>query len=347
MRPATSLASVLASVVAASTAVGCALFNDCPHTVVDREATVKLSTDEACKNAKALDLGWDYVSTTKLATCRKLCNDSTITDCHLPYDYSATTDDAGVTTCPTPDAGNTITLTCQVTHSEGTYSSGCPVAGRRTEGVSGGRDPLGSASVGAFFAQCAALEATAVIAFRRLVDELDALGAPRELVERAQRAVRDELDHTDAMSWLAARCGESVPVVQHERLALRPLFEVALENAVEGRVRETFGAAVALHQARGAVDGTTRRILARIAEEEREHAELAVDLERWFATQLSAAELVRIEEAKRAAIVELHAAHGGETDPVLVTCAGLPTRAEALAILDGLERLVWSPAAAA
>jgi hypothetical protein len=342
----TSLASILASVVGSSLAVGCALFEDCPHTVIDRETTVKLSSDDACKNAKDLESPWGYVSPTKLAACRKLCNDGAITDCHLPYGYYPTTDDAGATTCPTPEAGNTVVLTCQVAHSEGTYSSGCPVAGRRTDGVSGG-DVRAGASVGAFFAQCAGLEATAVIAFRRLVDELVALGVDGALVARARRAVADEIEHTDAMSWLATRNGASVEMPRHEVLPLRSMFEVALENAVEGRVRETFGAAVALHQARTAVDGATRRILARIAEEEREHAELAADLEAWFAERLTEEERARIEAAKLSAIAELRAEHGTETDALLVTCAGLPTRAEASVILDGLERLVWSRAQAA
>lgn len=350
----TSLAPVLASIVASAAAIACGSVAgpDCPHTVIDRESTVNVPSDEACKQASALVSSYDYVSPAKLAACQKLCNDSTITDCHLPYGYLPRTDDAGATICPVLDAGNSVAITCQVTHGEGTWTSGCPVAGRRTEGVHGvgtdHRAPMVRETVGAFFARCAALEATAVIAFRRLEAELVAFGAPAALIERARRAIGDEIEHTDAMVWLAARAGGSVRKITHEALPLRSMFDVALENAVEGGVRETFGAAVALHQARRARDGVTRGIFARIAEEEREHAELATDLEGWFAERLTTEELARIEAAKLAAIVELRAAHQSESDPRLVTGAGLPTRAEAQTLLDGLERFVWcAPAAAA
>lgn len=346
----TSLGRVLAGIVSTGTAVACGggvTTPDCPHTVIDRQSTVNMTADEACKQAPNLVISFDYVSPQMLELCRQLCGDTTITTCHLPYGYLPTKDDAGATVCPTLDAGNTVALTCQVTHTEGTWTNGCPVAGRRTEGVHGGETGELRASLGDFFARCTALEATAVIAFRRLEAELVAFGAPADLIERARRATQDEIEHTDAMAWLTARASGSVPAITQDELPRRSLFDVALENAVEGRIRETFGAAVALHQARHAADGTTRRILTRIADEERAHAELAADLEQWFAEQLSADELARIESAKLAAIAELRAAHSCETDPRLVSGAGLPTRKQASALVDGLERLVWCTAAAA
>jgi len=61
-------------------------------------------------------------------------------------------------------------------------------------------------------------------------------------------------------------------------LARRTLFEVALENAVEGCVRETYGAAVGAWQARRAPDDRVRRAFAPVVADEARHADLAWDV---------------------------------------------------------------------
>ena len=314
--------------------------------MIDRQTTTQVPLDEACASATEITY---YATPGKTAACRTLCKDPSVTDCSLPAGFTVSTtpslDDASVRSCTAPEAGATVAVTCLVTHGEGTWSSGCPVEGRRTDGVSTEDAPR--AGIGHYFAHCAALEATAVVAFRRMVRELVALRAPSELVARAERALLDEIEHTAAVRDLAARYGAPMPNVLEGELPLRAAFEVALENAVEGRIRETFGAAIALHKSRHARELDTRVALAKIADEEREHAELAADLETWFATRLSPEELGTIASAKATAIQELRAAHEVETDPDLVVHAGLPLRAEALGMIEALEQLVWALPAAA
>ena len=108
--------------------------------------------------------------------------------------------------------------------------------------------------MGSHFARAACLEAAAVDAFRWLRDELVAQ-APKRLVRAASRAIRDEMRHVRVTSALARRFGEEAitPPAPPPRV-VRPLLRLALDNAVEGCVRETYSALECLWQR------TSRRI---------------------------------------------------------------------------------------
>lgn len=339
-----SLARVLSTVVFGGSAVACGtsavIGNDCPHTVVDRASTVNLSSNDACGLASqdTESINGPYLDP---AACKIACHDSTVTDCILPSTYMSHTtfdQDSGITSCPVPDAGATVPVTCRLTHSEGTYHAGCPVAGRRTAGfVAASREPHGP-TMGYYFARCAELEALSVYAFERLARELRAVGAPTSFSKRAEQAAMEEVRHASTMANLAARFGTTPPALQMGALPLRPLFEIALENAVEGVVRETFGAAIALHQSVHADDPDVRAAHVAIAEEERTHAELAIELDAWFATRLDEGQRARIELAKAEAIDALRVELDQAPPSTLRAGAGLPPATQALAILDGLFR---------
>ena len=105
-------------------------------------------------------------------------------------------------------------------------------------------------------------------AFVRLARELAHHRAPAALVARARAraAAQDERRHARAMRLRAARFGAEGGA---SRRRLRPrrvprLADVLVENAVEGCVRETFGArgeSVACHPTSNT--GSTRRVAAR------------------------------------------------------------------------------------
>jgi len=65
--------------------------------------------------------------------------------------------------------------------------------------------------------------------------------------------------------------------------ALDALVDVALENAVEGCVRETYGALIATRQAEAASDPVVRRAMRKIAADETAHAALSWDVASFFA----------------------------------------------------------------
>ncbi|MBX3191163.1 MAG: hypothetical protein KF819_29470 [Labilithrix sp.] len=218
---------------------------------------------------------------------------------------------------------------------------GCMVEGRRPSGLCArADDPF--ASVGAWFAECAHLESAAVVAFERLTIEATALGAPEDLLERLRRAQDDERRHSIAAGELARRFDAAVPDVAVEHTTEREVFQIALENGVEGVIRETYGAAAALYRSMHARDARVAEVLREIASDECEHASLSWDVARWLDTQLNAAERAEVSRSMHQAIADLRRELAVEPPPELRRIAGVPSARAALAMLAQLEERVWS-----
>jgi hypothetical protein len=266
--------------------------------------TVSVSAAQACS---ILD-EQSYAGPTYSPACEKVCSG---TWCSLPDAYVAAVlamnPDAGLDAAA-PDGGRM--LTCPSTPATVTVT--CPVncTGRRTEGCSTPSLPRRS-SRGERFAAMAHLEAVSVDAFARLERELEAHGAPPSLRREARRARRDEVRHTAMTSHLARREGTPVPLPGPlPRAAARTLLDVALENAVEGCVRETYGALQGLVEARVSRDRQVRRTMESIARDECRHAELAWAVHAWAMARLPVAGRARVSGAMRDAIDEI-----ARTDP--------------------------------
>jgi len=175
--------------------------------------------------------------------------------------------------------------------------------GRATEGFVA---PPPAHDMASLFASYAELEAAAVVAFERMVFELEAHGAPPTLVERARESADDERVHARLMKKLAKKHGaEPTPRAASHEWPTRSLAEIALENAVEGCARETMGALLALHQAEHAPDRDLRRAMRAIAPDEVRHAELSWQLASWIEPRLSEDDRARVEAARNATFAEL------------------------------------------
>lgn len=228
-------------------------------------------------------------------------------------------------------ANNTVTVHCQ---------PGC-VVGRRPAGL-GEPGNCDTRSAGRYFADIAHLEAASVTAFRVLRDELRANGAPKKLVRAAARAARDEIRHTRATGALARRFGAQPRLPQVGPVASRSLEAIALENAVEGCVRETYGALLATHQARHAADPVVRAAMLRIARDETRHASLSWQVARWLDTRLDPTAKRNVASARRAAAGELIEALANEAEPSFAALAGLPSAAHAQQLATEMQRALWS-----
>ncbi|WP_257457009.1 hypothetical protein [Archangium lipolyticum] len=233
------------------------------------------------------------------------------------------------------DGGTPEMVTCTVTFL---------CEGRRPEGLLSDGSVDGRVSaLGALFASMAHLEAASVPAFERLARELEAQGAPARLVRAARRAAADEVRHARAMGTLAERHGAPVPAVEVEPFQPRSLERLALENAVEGCVRETFGALLAGWQARCAGDARVRQSLAHIAPDELRHAELSWEIDAWVLSRLDEAARRRIHEARREALRTLQReVEESVEQEELVRLAGLPSREDARKLVQGLSEWVIS-----
>jgi hypothetical protein len=221
-----------------------------------------------------------------------------------------------------------VTIVCEYDHA--CFTGRRPVS-LQTAGRSSSKN-----AVGVLFAEAARLEAASVAAFRILRRELRDHRAPAPFLRDASRAAADEIAHTRTTAALAARYGaEALRPRTSAAPPTRTLEEVALENAIEGCVRETCGVLVARWQAAHAADPVIRRAMDRIAEDETRHAELAWAVAEWVEPRLSRAARARVADARAAAIESMRdeLASGAEACEV---AAGLPSVAVAWALVTGL-----------
>lgn len=235
---------------------------------------------------------------------------------------------------------------CELVRSEGASSPDqvkCEVAffceGRRPEGLRSDGTVAGKVpALGALFAKLAHLEAASVPAFERLAEELAAHGAPERLVRAARRSALEEVRHARRMEALALRHGAGIPEVDVAPFGLRSLEALALENAVEGCVRETFGALLAGWQAQCAEDAAVREALGAIAPDELRHAELSWAIDAWALGRLAPEARARVEAARAQAWRELEQDAAVSTLPEDVARqAGLPSPEVALQLARSLQ----------
>lgn len=218
------------------------------------------------------------------------------------------------------------------------------VAGRRPAGY--GRE-LEEGTVAAWLAHTADLERVSVDAFCTLARELSHHRAPAALVRAAHRAARDEVRHARDVGALAVLAGATLSTEPVQRQEARDLEALALENAVEGCVRETYGALVAAWQAGHAGREDVRRVMAPIAREEAQHADLAWRVHAWAMPRLSVEARARVEAALAGAVDELARAAHVAVAPELVSELGLPRPGEAARLVRGLRAELFATALAA
>lgn len=199
----------------------------------------------------------------------------------------------------------------------------------------------GATTLGRFLAEVAVLEAASVVSFALLAEELRAHGAPAALVARALEARDDEVRHAETMTALARARGGVVTQPTLAAQSVRGLEAIAHENAVEGCVRETYGALVGAHQAAHATDLGVRRAMVSIAEDEARHAALSHAVHAWIMPRLDAPAQARIEAAQREAVAELARACAVAPDASTRAFAGLPDAHVARVLLDALDGALW------
>ena len=260
----------------------------CPHDVT-------ITSAQACR---IIDETGIESSGPNSPTCGQVCGGLS---CLLPTSYvsqaQALNPDAG----EPPGDGGPLSLNCPTSPATMTVTCAANCTGRLTEGY---RAPEGAERL----ANMAYLEAVSVHSFERLERELGAHGAPPSLLREARRARRDEVRHTTMTARLARERGGSPRLPEPPApIRARTLLEVVIENAVEGCVRETYGAVQGLVEAQTSRDRGIRRAMKSIAADECRHAELAWAVHAWAMPRLSASGRLQVERAMKDAIAEITA----------------------------------------
>lgn len=114
------------------------------------------------------------------------------------------------------------------------------------------------------------------------------------------------------------------------------LEDIARENRIEGCLRETYGAAVGAFQAARAEDPAIAAAMVSIARDEAAHAELSWAIDAWATGLLDGAAHKRLATAYDAALLELRREIAVEPGETVATRAGIPTAAQASALLEGV-----------
>lgn len=235
-----------------------------------------------------------------------------------------------------PDAGTgPVVVSCYQSHT-----------GRRPAGLvedAGG----GPGSIGEVLARAAYLEAAAVHAFLDLAAQVERHGAPAPLVKRLRRAAHDEVRHARDVGALARARGAEPPPVEIVATGPRSILALALENAREGCVRETWGAACAVAQAERAADPELREAMRALARDEIGHAALSWDLAAWLSSRLSEDARAAVAAERAGAVSGLEREIQGALPEPWRRALGVPSRAEARAIFGSLRAEVWEGCAAA
>ncbi len=265
------LIQLLAMIMASSTmgARGLACIGDCSDRT-DHQVIPLLP-------AASGDNGGPVPSDSTAAACAKYCPHS---------------DSCKATTIGQPDGTGIPAIEC-----ESHYTCG---AGRRPVG-------LAELNIGApstmqqWFAQTAHLEAASVDAFRLLRRDLRAHGAPRALLRQASRAAREERRHARRMRALAKRAKVNSPVPVVVPTPVPSFEELVCHNAIEGGIRESFGALVALYQAHHAQDREVAAAMKKIAREEANHAALSWRISEWARPRLTSEAKQRVDMQTQAA----------------------------------------------
>lgn len=262
------------------------------------EAPTDVDCARACGLAYERDRGWF---------------ETDVEDCALAVDEAAFVEGAA------PDAV-AAEVSC-AGHGIEYYCEGRRPLGH-VEVTGSGADPVGRA-----LAELAHLEAASVVAFQQLAGWLGARGAPAALVARCHAAAEDEVRHARWLGALAAARGGSAPPPRQGDVVADDLA-VALHNAVEGCVYETWAALEAAVAARRTRDPALRTVWARIAADEAGHAQLAWDLHAWLLARLPEDQQQQVRAAQRRALDALatRAATAARTAPPPL---GLPSPAAA------------------
>lgn len=191
-----------------------------------------------------------------------------------------------------------------------------------------------------WLSRAAQSERASVQSFVLLAKELEAYQLPPALLQRIHKAAQEEIGHARMMYHLCAVQGATIPTMQESTLPQRSLFDIALENAVEGCVHERYAALQAHYQAQNIKNNALQPWLAQIAHEETEHTTLADELHSWIMPQLSSKEQEAVHEAKQKAQQELEAYIAQREVPIeLQETLGLPNQAQATMLVQSLHQL--------
>ena len=181
----------------------------------------------------------------------------------------------------------------------------CEIEGRGHGNIQKATHVFGPTALSHWFARALHAEASSVASFLQLRAELLQVHAPQPLLDRCLRAAKQEVVHARLMAKYCKEQKGTPPPLDFGSPPQRSLFLLAMDNAIEGCVFETYAALRAHHQSMHAEEEHIRNVMKTIACDETEHAQLAWDIHSWILPQLTVQECQEIHIAMRKAFENL------------------------------------------
>jgi hypothetical protein len=175
-----------------------------------------------------------------------------------------------------------------------------------------------------WFLQATQAEIGSVGAFLLLREELQRLDAPQHFIQQCLEAARDEVQHARLMNNVCRSVGIQPSIPQISDIPNRSIFDIALENALEGCIHESYAAMQALHQSQHASTPEFRRLFFIIAQDELRHADLSLRIHQWLMTQLSQSQQQTIKEAQQKCLEQLLEFHANQPHNPALNMLGPP-----------------------
>ena len=329
-----------------------------PDNIQPCRAPIQKNPQNQLVNQSLPGLGSILTAQECLVACRVLVerryNTNTLPDLLRIEGFKANKCQTQFTNNAAPYSGGRISCDASFTLVQApfTYNAGCynPNIFRPRPRAVPGRMPNGLAliesetqnALGNYFAHMAAMESAAMTAFDYLAQELEFYAAPHHLIQMAHEAINEEAEHAALARLLTEAYDGANYKIEIKPFQLRSFFEIALENAVEGCVNETFAAALGYWQQEHAVLETFKQVIAHITEEESKHAALSWEIHEWAFPQLSINEQQQIRQAQLNAIERLEQTFMVEEESSLRQALGMPDRDQVQALLKQLRTELWN-----
>lgn len=181
----------------------------------------------------------------------------------------------------------------------------CAISPKKRPRVIKGRAPMSCTNgfipaedLATYFARQAQEEALSIFSFAELHQILQHARAPKDLLNRCLKALKEEQSHTRIAISLCEQYGGPPPKIEVPKPTSSTIFEAALHNALVGCIQETWAALLETYQAKHT--SIHKRLQMRIATDEIAHAQLAWDIHHFFMTLLSSQERTVITDSMSA-----------------------------------------------
>ena len=221
------------------------------------------------------------------------------------------------------------------------YYAACIVEGRGSACIEKETAGTGDNNIGAWFARAHHAEKGSVFAFEQLRRDLIKLEAPSTLIAKIEDAIREEAEHTSMMKDFAiANKGKIMDLIFDGFLDTRSVWDIAVENLLEGCINESYAALQAFYQSRHAESEQIQGLFATIARDECKHAEIAREVHHFLLPLLSNSQQRELKDLGQKKWKDLQKSLYVQKHIPELDILGVPTPQIGAAMAKELERFI-------